>query len=526
MGKVNYLIDMHDCRKRKRVFHVNMLRAFQVHRAVESNDGVVEENDEDVLFWKDGDPGDQPTISDRLGAEQQKQRRQLLTEFNQVFRNQPGQTQLAEHKIDTGSARPVRLPPYRLPQAYRSDVHQEIQEMIAHLIIEPSTSEWAAPIVLVKKKDGSLRLCVDYRRLNSASVTDAYPMPRIDDMIDQLGKASFITTLDLTRGYWQVPVAEDDRHKTAFITPFGLYQFTKMPFGLQGAPATFQRMMDRLIQGLQGFASAYLDDLVIYSDSWEDHLQHLREVLQRLKDAGLTAKPKKCQFAMKQCSYLGHIVGNGVVQPELDKVEAVRSFTIPQTKTNVRAFLGLTGYYRRFIPGYATIALPLTDLTKKTAPNQVRLDSECDEAFMKLRELLCSSPILQSPDFSRPFILQTDASDRGVDAVLTQRDDSGQEHPVSYYSRKLLPREQRYSTVEKELLAIKLATNAFRVYLLGRPFTIVTDHRSLEWLERLKENNARLTRWSLALQPYNFVVQHRPGKDNGNADALSRIATN
>ena len=284
--------------------------------------------------------------------------------------------------------------------------------------------------------------------------------------------------------------------------------------------------MDRLIQGLQEFVSAYLDDLVIYSDSWEDHLLHLRQVLQRLQDVGLTAKPKKCQFGMKQCNYLGHIVGNGVMQPELDKVEVVRSFDIPQTKTNVRAFLGPTGYYLRFIQDYATIALPLTDLTKKTAPNQVRWDSKCDQAFKRLKELLCSSPILQSPDFARPFILQTDASDRGVGAVLTQRDDSGQEHPVCYYSRKLLPREQRYSTVEKELLAIKLATSAFRVYLLGRPFTIVTDHRSLEWLERLKDNNARLTRWSLALQPYNFIVQHRPGKDNGNADALSRIATN
>ena len=511
MGKVNYMVDMHNCRKRKRVFHVNMLRAFQIHRASESNyftDGVVEENSKDVLFWKDGDPDDQPTISDRLNTEQQEQLRQLLMEFNQVFQNQPGQTQLAEHKIDTGTARPVRLPPYRLPQAYRSDVHQELQEMLAQKIIEPSTSEWAAPIVLVKKKDGSLRLCVDYRRLNSASLTDAYPMPRIDDMIDQLGKAKFITTLDLTRGYWQVPVASSDRHKTAFITPFGLYQFTKMPFGLQGAPATFQRMMDRLIQGLQEFASAYLDDLVIYSDSWEDHLLHIRQVLQCLQDAGLTAKPKKCQFGIKQCSYLGHIVGNGVVQPELDKVEAVRSFAIPQTKTSIRAFLGLTGYYRRFIQDYATIALPLTDLTKKTAPNQVHWDSNCDRAFKKLKELLCSSPILQSPDFARPFILQTDASDRGVGAVLTQRDDSGQEHPVCYYSRKLLPREQRYSTVEKELLAIKLATSAFRVYLLGRPFTIVTDHRSLEWLERLKENNARLTRWSLALQPYNFIIKH------------------
>ncbi len=362
--------------------------------------------------------------------------------------------------------------------------------------------------------------------MNRISLTDAYPMPRIDGLIDELGKASFITTLDLTHGYWQVPVAKKDRHKTAFITPFGLFQFKRMPFGLQGAPATFQRIMDRLIRGQYESVSAYLDDLVIFSNSWEEHLRHLREVLHRLEEAGLTARLKKCQFAMKTCNYLGHVVGNGVIRPALDKIAAVESFATPKTKTDVRAFLGLTGYYRRFIPDYAVIALPLTDLTRKTAPNQVHWDSACEEAFTKLKALLCTSPVLQSPDFSRPFILQTDASNRGVGAVLTQIDEEGQEHPVSYYSRKLLPREQRYSTVEKELLAIKLATNAYKVYLLGRRFTIVTDHRALEWLDRLQESNARLTRWSLALQAYDFVVQHRPGKDNGNADALSRIATN
>ena len=298
-----------------------------------------------------------------------------------------------------------------------------------------------------------------------------------------------------------------------------------MPFGLQGAPATFQRMMDRLIQGLGGFTAAYLDDLVIYSSTWKEQLQHLRQVFGYLQEAGVTSKPKKCQFAM-QCRYLGHIVGNGTVQPELGKIDTVKSFAIPETKTHVHAFLGLTGYYRRFIPDYTTVALPLTDLTKKSAPNQVCWDQKCDRAFRKLKELLSSSPILQSPDFSRTFVLQTDASDRGVGAVLSQIGEDGVEHPVSYYSRKLLLREQRYSTVEKELLAIKLATNAFKVYLLGQQFMIVKDHRSLEWLDRLKENNARLTRWSLVLQPFDYIEKHRQGKENGNADALSRIATN
>jgi len=225
---------------------------------------------------------------------------------------------------------------------------------------------------------------------------------------------------------------------------------------------------------------------------------------------------------MIQCSYLGHVVGNGEVRPEQSKMEAVENFPIPSTKRHIGAFLGLTGYYRRFIANYANLALPLTDLTKKEAPNRIRWTTACDIAFKKLKKLLCSSPLLRSPDFEKPFILQTDASDRGIGAVLSQVDMEGMDHPVAFYSKKLQPREQRYSTVEKECLAIKLAVHAFRVYLLGRQFTIQTDHRSLEWLDRIKDNNARLTCWSLALQPYKFTVEYRAGKSNSNADALSR----
>ena len=211
-----------------------------------------------------------------------------------------------------------------------------------------------------------------------------------------------------------------------------------------------------------------------------------------------------------------------MIKPVLDKVEAVQTFPRPETKTAVRTFLGLTGYYRRFMPNFASVAAPLTDLTKKSAPNSVIWNDECEDAFKALKDMLCSDPVLNSPDFKKRFIVQTDASDRGVGAVLTQVGGDGHNHPVGYYSRKLLPREQRYSTIEKECLAIKLAFEAFKVYLLGRKFVVQTDHRALEWMERLKENNARLCRWSLALQPYSFVMEHRPGAQNGNADALSR----
>ena len=231
-------------------------------------------------------------------------------------------------------------------------------------VIEPSQSEWEAPIVVVKKRDGSLRICVDYRRLNSVTSTDAYPMPRTDELIDKLGKAKYITTLDLARGYWQVPMNEDDKDKTAFTTPKGLYQFTVMPFGLCGAPATFQRMMDSVIHGLESSVAVYLDDVVIFSETWTDHIKHIREVLQQLRKYKLTAKPTKCQFGMYECVYLVHVVGNGQVKPDPQKISAVKKYPVPTTKKGVRSFLGLTGYDRRFIADYAKLAMPLSDLTR------------------------------------------------------------------------------------------------------------------------------------------------------------------
>ncbi len=255
--------------------------------------------------------------------------------------------------------------------------------------------------------------------------------PRIDDIIDGLGQSHYISTLDLTKGYWQVPVAVEDQPKTAFVTPFGLFQFKVVPFGLQGAPATFQKLMDRVIAGLSDFTATYLDDVIIFSETWEKHLEHVQTTLQRLREAGLTVKAKKSQFGAKYCSYLGHVVGGGVVQPGATKVQAVQEFPAAVTKKQVRTFLGLSDYYRRFIPQYAAIASPLTDLTRKAAPSDVIWTDSCDQAFQKLKTLLSNSPILASPDFTQQFILQTDASDRGIGAVLSQLDGTGMDRPVA-----------------------------------------------------------------------------------------------
>ena len=323
VGKVNYQVYMHDRRKRKRIFHVNMLHEFHLPKVLDvgcwAEEVSSEDSDGDIPACNESLQG-QPTMDEELNTTQCEQLRELFKEFADVLQNRPGRTEVVEHRIETGAAKPVRLPPYRLPHAYRETVQRELKEMLADGIIEPSTSEWAAPIVLVPKKDGSLRLCVDYRRRNGVTQSDTYPMPRVDELIDRLGGDKFITTLDLTRGYWQVPVAKADRHKTAFTTPFGLHQFKVMPFGLQGAPATFQRMMDKLVDGCDAFTAAYLYDLVIYSSTWEEHLQHIKSVFGRLRATGLMAKPGKC-----------HVVGSGVVRPGVDKVKAVQSFAVPKT---------------------------------------------------------------------------------------------------------------------------------------------------------------------------------------------------
>lgn len=411
VGNVNYLIHMPDHRKTKRVLPVNMLQKWhQPMATVLLAQRAVEEMDrEEIPSWNETGEG-LPKIGSQLSADQSQELEGLLLHFRSVFQSLPGHTTATEHRIVTRDVQPVRLAPYRILHALREDVRQELEEMLDHGIIEHSSSNWASPLVIVHKKDSSLRLCVDYRRLNSHSKVDAYPMPRVDDLIDQVAGSPYITTLDLTKGYWQVPVAKEDREKTAFTTPFGFYQFTRMPFGLQGAPATFQRMVDKILNGLNDFAGAYIDDVIVFSRSWSEHLQHLETVLRKIQQAGLTIKRKKCQFGMAECGYLGHVIGSGKVCPEVAKIQAVKNFEQPTSKTRVRSFLGLTGYYRKFIPDYATLAAPLTDLTRKTKPNRVAWTPECAVAFDQLKNSLCASPVLKSPDWDRPFIVQTDAS--------------------------------------------------------------------------------------------------------------------
>lgn len=519
VGKVTYEILMPGRKRDKQTFHVNMLKEWQVRDAAVARRVEEEEDAEEQFFPVEQSAEVSPDLS-HLSPECQQELEACVPEG--VFSEAPGRTQLVQHRIQLKAPGPVRLPGYRIPAQLLPKIRQEIETMLEMGIIEPSHSEWSCPVVLVPKKDGSLRFCMDFRQLNAISAFDPYPMPRIDELIDRLGGAKFLTTLDLSKGYWQVPLEEGTKELTAFRTPFGFFQFTMMPFGLQGAPATFQRLMDQVLDGARGYASAYLDDVVIYSTSWEDHLTHVRDVLQRIQAAGLTVNPGKCAIAQTEVQYLGYVIGGGKIKPQVGKVSAIMDTPRPTTKKQVRSFLGVVGWYRRFVPNFANRAAPLIELTRKSNPNRVQWSDECDNAFNDLRSCLCSDPILQNPDFSQPFTVQTDASGVGLGAVLLQGE-PGDQKPVVYLSRKLFPRELRYSTVEKECLAIKWALESLRYYLVGSDFILETDHRALKWLHQMKDTNSRVTRWYLSLQPFKFEVRYRAGPENITADYLSRV---
>ena len=463
--------------------------------------------------------------NDTMGELDKNKLYHLLVAYRDVFaadKTDFGRTNQIQHQIETGGASPVRQRSRRIAPTQREETTKMLQDMLNKQIIQPSTSPWASPIVLVRKKDGTLRFCVDYRKLNALTRKDAYPLPRIDDALDTLAGSKWFTTLDLISGYWQVEMSDDDREKTAFCTPDGLFEFNVMPFGLCNAPATFQRLMDAVLAGLQWSSClVYLDDVIIPGKDFEDHLQNIRVVLERLRQAGLKLHPTKCHFGKKQVTFLGHIVSEDGVATDPQKISKVASWPVPISQHKVRQFLGLASYYRKFIKGFATVAKPLHRLTEKTAV--FKWTTDCQVAFEKLRQQLVSPPILAFPDYQKPFILDTDASNLGIGAVLSQVQDDGQERVIAYGSRVLSKAERRYCVTRRELLAVVYFLQHFRPYLLGRHFTLRTDHGSLTWLRNFKEPEGQLARWLEKLQEYDFTIVHRPGQRHSNADALSRL---
>lgn len=336
-----------------------------------------------------------------------------------------------------------------------------------------------------------------------------------------MAPALFITTMDLCKGYYQVPLEENSKKKTAFITPQGKFKFNRMPVGLKNAPAVFQRLMNGVLQDLP-YAAAYIDDVVVASNSWEEHLQHLKTVLERIREAGLTLKLSKCVFRKAEISFLGHHLGRGKVKPQATKIEAVRNFPQPATKKDMKVFLGLVGYYRRFIPQFASHSAQLTDATGKKCADKIQWTDRMKEEFEYLKEKLADSTELHTFNPQKETLLHTDASDRGIGGVLIQLDERGEEVPIAFFSKKLLPRQVNYTVSEKECLAVVEAIKHFEAYLLGAHFTLVTDHKALLALPKTTSGGARITRWALALQPFDFKLVHKPGKRHLDADRLSR----
>lgn len=448
----------------------------------------------------------------------------LLTEFEDIFSrgaHDIGRTNLAKHKIDTGDSRPIKQAMRRVPFQRYKEVENLVKDMIKQDVIEPSSSPWASPIVLVKKKDGSTRFCIDYRKLNSVTKKDAYPLPRIDEILDHLSGAKYFSSLDLASGYWQVEVEPEDREKTAFITGEGLFQFKVLPFGLSNAPGTFQRLMDAVLSGLKWkIALVYLDDIVVWSATIEEHLSRLREVFSRIRQAGLKLKPQKCQLLQERIAFLGHEVSADGIRTDPAKVKAVKEWPVPRDAKSLRSFLGFATYYKRFINGFAELADPLFKETEKG--RTFRFTPELEGRFHALKEALVSAPILALPREEGEFFLDCDASDVGLGAVLSQVQE-GVERVISYAGRSLTKQERRYCTTRKEMLALVYGIRQFRCYLYGRSFTVRTDHNSLRWLQSFKEPEGQVARWLEQLAPYDFSVVHRPGRLHANADALSRI---
>lgn len=458
-----------------------------------------------------------------LDGAQKCQLRALLSKHQAVFAGPDkllGRTDLIEHHINTGDEMPIKLRSRRLPQAQHDMAKVEIDKMLEKGVITESDSPWAAPIVLVSKKDGSLRFCVDYRRLNDITKKDSYPLPNIEDTFDALAGANYFCALDLASGYWQVPLDAESREKTAFTTKFGLYQFNVMPFGLCNAPATFERLMERILRGHLGQRClVYIDDVVVYGSSFSETLHNLDIILESIGGAGLQLKPQKCELFKSEILYLGFRISGRGISPDPKKVDSVKNWPVPCNVSDVRTFLGFANYHRRFIKDFAAIANPLTGLTKKNVVYTWGEDQQ--RAFDALKEALITAPVLNHPQRNAPFILDTDASAYALGGVLSQVVD-GQERVIGYASQTLSKSQRNYCTTHRELLAVVQMTKTFKHFLWGRHFLIRTDHSSLRWLMNYRDADGMVSRWLTKLQEFDFVIEHRPGLKHLNADGLSR----
>lgn len=444
----------------------------------------------------------------------------IVREYPDVFPDEiPGMPphRVIDFCIDlVPGAAPISKAPYRMAPAELKELKSQLEELLNKGYIRPSVSPWGAPVLFVKKKDGTMRLCIDYRELNKVTIKNRYPLPRIDDLFDQLKGARIFSKIDLRSGYHQLRIKEEDIPKTAFRTRYGHYEFIVMPFGLTNAPAAFMDLMNRTFQPyLDQFVVVFIDDILVYSGSQGDHKQHLRVVLDTLRKERLYAKLSKCEFWLNSVSFLGHVISNNGVAVDPQKIKAILDWSRPTNVTEVRSFLGLAGYYRRFVEDFSRIAQPLTNLMKKTV--RFQWNDKCERAFEELKKRLTTAPVLTLPIEGVEYEIYSDASREGLGCVLMQ-----ERKVIAYASRQLKNHEKNYPTHDLELAAVVFALKIWRHYLFGVPCKIYTDHKSLKYIFTQKELNLRQRRWLELLKDYDLEILYHEGKANVVADALSR----
>ncbi|GFW38991.1 retrovirus-related Pol polyprotein from transposon 297 [Trichonephila clavipes] len=510
ISETNYLVQIPGRRETSQIYHINMLKPYykrpehvnviindEMQNSLADQELEIPYLENNSLVYDFEDVIQASELNKHLHDKQMDRLRELLNKYSKCFSNNPGLTNLVKHAIQLVSDQPVRTKPYRMSHQQNEILKNEINRMLKLGIIEVGESDYMSPMILVEVAGKEPRPCIDYRKLNGIIRTEYFPLPNIEERVEKVSAAKFITVLDLSKGYWQMPLSKTAQRYTAFCTSFGTYRPLRMSFGLKNAPYFFSKLMAELLNGLEDFV--------------------------RIKRTKLTIKPSKCKFAQQNIKFLGHIVGQGFRTPSEIKVQAVLEFPTPRTKTQIRAFLGLAGYYQKYINLFSVITAPLTDALKGRAKKgEITWTTECENAFRELKGKLIDKPILYAPNFEREFIVQTDASNAGMGAVLTQLTEQGEEHPIHYLSKKFLEVDKRYCTTEKECARIVFAIKRLHYYLDGNSFLVMTDHNPLVWLNRNVSSNPRLMRWALALQPYNFKIAHRSGKSHKNADSLSR----
>jgi transposase InsO family protein len=464
---------------------------------------------------------------DHLTLSQRSRIAAIQSKFKQIsFEDKGlGRTPLVSHVIDTGDHPPVKQRTYPISHARRQQMVSELDNMIALGVVEPSRSPWLNNCFLVPKSDGTARFVLDPRRLNEVTKADAYRIPNIIRIFDDLKEIKYLTALDLSHGYWQMPLAPESRPKTAFFVPGrGLFQYTVCPMGAKNSGMAMQRLVDNLFSDVQDQVYCYLDDILICSSDFESHLRTLDIVFNRLCEANLTIKLSKSEFCKSSLKYLGHIIDSEGIRTDPDKISVMVSYPRPTNQKQVRGFLGMCSYYRRFIKDFSRIAAPLCDLTSsKYKSKDFCWTDEAERSFCALKRVMTSSPVLRTPDYSVPFSLACDASAVSIGSYLFQAMPDGTEHVIAYFSRKLSAQERSYSVTERELLAILASVEHFRPYLDGTSFTVYSDHGSLKYLSSMESPSGRLARWGCRLSQYDFKLIYKRGRENNLADGLSRI---